>query len=123
MALPNVKHCRHSIGAYAKPRARPIACVPFLVGHNAHFDLAVLRAANQRCAIKRNPLHAFSCLDTVTLGAAVYGETVLVRVARAAGLQVEDERLHQAIYDARLTATLFCKAINSLQPIFCANAT
>ena len=94
-----------------------------LVGHNAHFDLAVLRAANQRCAIKRNPLHAFSCLDTVTLGAAVYGETVLVRVARAAGLQVEDERLHQAIYDARLTATLFCKAINSLQPIFCANAT
>jgi ribonuclease T len=94
-----------------------------LVGHNAHFDLAVLRAANQRCAIKRNPFHAFSCLDTVTLGAVVYGETVLVRVARAAGLPVEDERLHQAIYDARLTATLFCKAINSLQPVFCANAT
>lgn len=94
-----------------------------LVGHNAHFDLAVLRAANQRCAIKRNPFHAFSCLDTVSLGAAAYGETVLVRAARAAGLQVEDERLHQAIYDARLTAALFCNVINSLQPIFRGNAT
>jgi ribonuclease T len=89
-----------------------------LVGHNAHFDLAVLRAANTRCAIKRNPFHAFSCLDTVSLSAAAYGETVLARAAQVAGLEVDNEHLHRALYDARLTAALFCTIINACRPLF-----
>ncbi len=54
-----------------------------LVGHNAHFDLAVLNAAIKRSGIKRNPFHRFSVFDTCTLGGAVYGQTVMSLAARA----------------------------------------
>lgn len=84
-----------------------------LVGHNAHFDLAFLNAAVERTGIKRNPFHPFSCLDTVTLSALVYGQTVLARAIDAAKIEWDNDRAHSAMYDTEKTAELFCKIHNT----------
>lgn len=83
-----------------------------LVGHNAHFDLGFVRAAAERTGYKRNPFHAFSVFDTVSLAGLVYGQTVLAKAARAAGLDWNDGEAHSAIYDAEQTARLFCRIVN-----------
>jgi ribonuclease T len=83
-----------------------------LVGHNACFDLNFLNAAIARTEIKNNPFHPFSSLDTVTLGAVVYGQTVLARIAQAAKISWDRSEAHSAIYDAGKTAELFCKVVN-----------
>ena len=85
-----------------------------LVGHNAHFDLKFINAAAERSGIKRNPFHPFSTFDTVSLAGLAYGQTVLARSARAAGLEWDTEEAHSAIYDAEMTAKLFCKIINDV---------
>lgn len=86
-----------------------------LVGHNAYFDLQFINAAAERNGIKRNPFHQFSSLDTVTLSAMAFGQTVLARSVRAAGLGWENEEAHSALYDAEKTADLFCTIINRWQ--------
>lgn len=83
-----------------------------LVGHNAHFDLGFLKAAVERTGFKRNPFHAFSVFDTVTLGGLAFGQTVLARAAQAAGLGWKHSEAHSAIYDAEQTARLFCAIVN-----------
>lgn len=83
-----------------------------LVGHNAHFDLKFINAAAQRSGIKRNPFHPFSNFDTVTLAGLVYGQTVLARALKAAGYEWDTNEAHSAVYDAEMTATLFCKIVN-----------
>lgn len=83
-----------------------------LVGHNAAFDLAFLNAAVKRCGIKRNPFHPFSCFDTATLCGLAFGQTVLAKAARAAGITWDNDEAHSAIYDAEQTAELFCKMVN-----------
>ena len=83
-----------------------------LVGHNAHFDLAFVNAAAERCKIKKNPLHPFSCFDTATLGGLAYGQTVLAKACSAAGIHFETENAHNALYDATKTAELFCSVVN-----------
>jgi ribonuclease T len=83
-----------------------------LVGHNAHFDLGFVNAAVERTGIKRNPFHPFSCLDTVTLSALVYGQTVLARAIDAAEIEWDSDRAHSAMYDTEKTAELFCKIHN-----------
>ena len=83
-----------------------------LVGHNAHFDLKFINAAAQRSGIKRNPFHPFSNFDTVTLAGLVYGQTVLARALRAAGFEWDTNEAHSAVYDAEMTASLFCKIVN-----------
>ncbi|MGH8502208.1 MAG: ribonuclease T [Gammaproteobacteria bacterium] len=83
-----------------------------LVGHNAHFDLGFLNAAIARTGLKNSPFHPFSSLDTVTLGAVAYGQTVLARIAQAAGIPWDKGEAHSAIYDAEKTAELFCRIVN-----------
>ncbi len=83
-----------------------------LVGHNASFDLAFLNAAVERTHIKRNPFHPFSTFDTVTLAGLAYGQTVLSRVADAAGISWDSNEAHSAKYDAEKTAEIFCAVIN-----------
>ncbi|MBT3197143.1 MAG: ribonuclease T [Gammaproteobacteria bacterium] len=83
-----------------------------LIGHNAWFDLAFLNAAIARCNIKNSPFHAFSSFDTATLGGVFYGQTVLARMAEAAGVAWDQEAAHSALYDAEQTAKLFCIMVN-----------
>lgn len=83
-----------------------------LVGHNAHFDLGFLNAAIARTGHKRSPFHPFSTLDTVTLAALAYGQTVLAKACRAAGLPWDGNEAHSAVYDTERTAQLFCAVMN-----------
>jgi ribonuclease T len=83
-----------------------------LVGHNAHFDLSFVKAAVDRTNFKHNPFHAFSVFDTVSLAGLVYGQTVLAKAVKAAGLDWDDGAAHSAIYDAERTAELFCTIVN-----------
>ncbi len=83
-----------------------------LVGHNPAFDLAFLKAAVDRTGIKRNPFHHFSTFDTATLGGLAYGQTVLARAVKAAGMDWDSNSAHSARYDAEKTADLFCKIVN-----------
>jgi len=83
-----------------------------LVGHNAHFDLKFINAAAERAGIKRNPFHPFSTFDTVTVAGLAYGQTVLARAVRSAGLEWDTREAHSAIYDAEMTAALFCRVVN-----------
>lgn len=86
-----------------------------LVGHNAFFDLGFINAAVERTKIKRNPFHPFSTFDTVSLCGLAYGQTVLARAAKAAGMEWSHDEAHSAIYDAEQTATLFCNIVNLWQ--------
>lgn len=83
-----------------------------LVGHNASFDLGFINAAVARVGIKNNPFHPFSSLDTVTLGALAYGQTVLSKIAEAADMEWENNSAHSAVYDAEKTAAVFCNVLN-----------
>ncbi len=85
-----------------------------LVGHNAHFDLKFINAAASRTGIKRNPFHPFSTFDTVTLAGLAYGQTVLARSVQSAGMEWDSSEAHSAIYDAEMTAMLFCKIVNDV---------
>lgn len=88
-----------------------------LVGHNAAFDLAVLKAASERCKIKHFPFHAFSTLDTVSLSALVYGQTVLAKAVKSAGFEWDSQQAHSAKYDATKTAELFCHIVNQWKTV------
>src|SRR5690606_5170920 len=82
------------------------------------FDLQFINAAVERCNVKRNPFHPFSSFDTVTLGGVAYGQTVLGRAAMAAGLSWDESRAHSALYDAEVTAQLFCKVVNRFRDLY-----
>ena len=85
-----------------------------LIGHNAHFDLAFLNAAVLRTNSKNhNPFHNFSVFDTVTLSALAFGQTVLARACKAAGLKFDGKNAHSALYDTQKTAELFCHILNN----------
>lgn len=91
-----------------------------LVGHNAHFDLGFLNEAIARSDIKRSPFHPFAVFDTATLAGVALGQTVLARAAIAAGLRWDESAAHSAIYDAEITADLFCDIVNRFRPIYAA---
>ncbi len=94
-----------------------------LVGHNAHFDLNFIRAACDRCGIKKMPFHSFTCLDTATMSALVYGETVLAKALEKAQIAFDASQAHSAIYDTQVTAELFCKIVNHIGlPLLHANS-
>ncbi len=107
-ALPKIfKPVRNAIKRHSCKRA-------ILVGHNAHFDLKFINAAATRSGIKRNPFHPFSTFDTVTLAGLVYGQTVLARSVKSAGMEWDSSEAHSAVYDAEMTAMLFCKIVNEV---------
>ncbi len=89
-----------------------------LVGHNAAFDLGFVNEAVLRNSIKRNPFHPFSSFDTATLCGVAYGQTVLSRAVKAAGLTWDEDSAHSAAYDAEITTDVFCDIVNRFQPLF-----
>lgn len=88
-----------------------------LVGHNAHFDHGFLRAAMERCTVKRDPFHPFSSFDTATLAGLAYGQTVLAKSCQIAGINFDNNAAHSAAYDAEKTAELFCMIVNHWQAL------
>lgn len=85
-----------------------------LVGHNAHFDLGFLQAAVARTGTKnQTPFHSFSVMDTVTLSAVAYGQTVLARACISANIHFDGKEAHSALYDTQKTAELFCHILNN----------
>jgi ribonuclease T len=89
-----------------------------LVGHNSFFDMQFLNAAIERTKVKRSPFHPFSSFDTATLAGVAFGQTVLGRAVVAAGFEWHDERAHSALYDAEVTAKLFCAVVNRFRPVY-----
>ena len=84
-----------------------------LVGHNPAFDLNFVQAAMRRSRIEESPFHSFTTFDTATLSAVAYGQTVLLRSAKAAGIEFDADEAHSALYDATKTAELFCTIVNN----------
>ena len=84
-----------------------------LVAHNAAFDQQFLNAATERTAIKRNPFHPFTTIDTASLAAVAYGHTVLREACARAGIDFDKDKAHRALYDAERTAMLFAKIVNA----------
>ncbi|HET19269.1 MAG TPA: ribonuclease T [Chromatiales bacterium] len=84
-----------------------------LVGHNAHFDLGFLNAMVARTGHKRNPFHPFTVFDTATLSGLAYGQTVLAKACAEAGLEWDGKQAHSALYDAEMTAMLYCGIVNA----------
>lgn len=105
------KEVRSSVKAHKCTRA-------ILVGHNSFFDLQFLNAATERTGVKRNPFHLFSSFDTVTLAGVAFGQTVLGRAVQAAGLVWDDSQAHSALYDAEMTANLFCMIVNRFRGLY-----
>ncbi|MCC5809586.1 MAG: ribonuclease T [Ectothiorhodospiraceae bacterium] len=105
-----------ALGRVFKPirqEIRDTGCTrAILVGHNATFDLNFLNSAVARAGIRRNPFHPFGSFDTATLAGLAYGQTVLAKALRAAGMGWDGESAHSAIYDAEKTADLFCEIVN-----------
>jgi len=98
---------------------KPTGCTrAVLVGHNSFFDLQFLNAAVERTGIKRNPFHPFSSFDTATLAGVAFGQTVLSRAVTAAGFEWQDENAHSALYDAQMTARLFCTVVNRFRAVY-----
>ena len=83
-----------------------------ITGHNVAFDINFLQSACARHHFKLDNMHSFSCIDTVSLGAVFYGETILARILHTARIKFNHEKAHSALYDTQKTAQLFCKILN-----------
>lgn len=83
-----------------------------VTAHNAHFDHGFLHEAAARNGVKRSPFHPFSVMDTVALAGVAYGHTVLSEACSRAGIGYDADRAHSAVYDAEVTARLFCSVVN-----------
>ncbi len=109
----NEEEALHKLFAFAEAAVKAHQCRrAVLVGHNAHFDLAFIRAAMKRCKIKLSPFHAFTCFDTATLAGLAYGKTILAKALAVANIEFERDKAHSALYDAERTAALFCDILN-----------
>lgn len=82
-----------------------------LVGHNAWFDLCFVQEACKRTKVK-SPFHRFTAFDTATLSGLMFGQTILARGVKAAGIKFNEKEAHSAMYDTRKTAELFCYMVN-----------
>jgi ribonuclease T len=83
-----------------------------MVAHNATFDLSFVMAANERSRLKRVPFHPFATFDTAALSGLAYGQTVLAKACRTAGMDFDNKEAHSALYDTQKTAELFCGIVN-----------
>ena len=83
-----------------------------MVAHNATFDQSFLKAATARCKLKNDPFHRFTTFDTASLSGLAFGQTVLAKAVRAAGIEYDKDSAHSAKYDAEITAKLFCYIVN-----------
>ncbi|MEF1172474.1 exonuclease domain-containing protein, partial [Vibrio sinaloensis] len=83
-----------------------------IVAHNAQFDHSFVMEASDRSKLKRVPFHPFATFDTATLSGLAYGQTVLAKACKAAGMEFDNKEAHSALYDTQKTAELFCGIVN-----------
>ncbi|MBD1559264.1 ribonuclease T [Vibrio sp. S9_S30] len=83
-----------------------------IVAHNATFDHSFVMAASERSKLKRIPFHPFATFDTATLSGLAYGQTVLAKACKVAGMEFDNKEAHSALYDTEKTAELFCGIVN-----------
>lgn len=83
-----------------------------IVAHNAQFDHNFVMAASERAKLKRVPFHPFATFDTATLSGLAYGQTVLAKACKTAGMDFDNKEAHSALYDTQKTAELFCGIVN-----------
>jgi ribonuclease T len=83
-----------------------------IVAHNAQFDHSFVMTASERSKLKRVPFHPFATFDTATLSGLAYGQTVLAKACKAAGMVFDSKEAHSALYDTQKTAELFCGIVN-----------
>jgi ribonuclease T len=83
-----------------------------IVAHNATFDHSFYMAAAERSQLKRVPFHPFATFDTAALSGLAYGQTVLAKACKVAGLEFDNKEAHSALYDTQKTAELFCGIVN-----------
>ncbi|NVJ55144.1 MAG: ribonuclease T [Vibrionaceae bacterium] len=83
-----------------------------IVAHNATFDHNFVMAASERSQLKRVPFHPFATFDTATLSGLAYGQTVLAKACKTAGMEFDNKEAHSALYDTQKTAELFCGIVN-----------
>jgi len=83
-----------------------------VVAHNAAFDHMFLIEAINRIGIKEHPFHPFVTFDTASLSGLVFGQTVLAKACKAAGICFDNNQAHSALYDTLQTADLFCELVN-----------
>jgi len=113
------EHALRELFKHVRREIRETECTrAILVGHNSFFDLSFVNAAVERNKIKRNPFHPFSTFDTATLGGVAFGQTVLSRAVTSAGYEWDEEQAHSALYDAEMTAKLFCEAVNRFRVVY-----
>lgn len=98
-----------------------------IVAHNATFDHNFVMAASERSNLKRVPFHPFATFDTATLSGLAYGQTVLAKACKTAGMDFDNREAHSALYDTQKTAELFCGIVNKWKalggwPIVCEDA-
>ena len=86
-----------------------------IVAHNAHFDHSFIMNAVSRHNYKRCPFHPFSTIDTASLAMGLLGHTVLAKACEISGIEYDSQKAHGALYDAEVTAELFCTMLNSYQ--------
>ena len=103
-----LRECFRSI----RKRLKATSCTrASLVGHNAYFDHNFVRAAAQRNDVGQNPFHLFTVIDTASLAAVHYGHSVLSVACTRAGIEFDESKAHSALYDATVTAELFCTIV------------
>ncbi|WP_261816992.1 ribonuclease T [Vibrio gallicus] len=83
-----------------------------IVAHNAAFDHGFVSKANERCKLKRVPFHPFATFDTATLSGLAFGQTVLAKACKTAGIEFDNKEAHSALYDTQKTTELFCTIVN-----------
>ncbi|MCK6262168.1 ribonuclease T [Vibrio sp. ZSDE26] len=83
-----------------------------IVAHNATFDHNFVMAASERSKLKRVPFHPFATFDTAALSGLAYGQTVLAKACKTAGMEFDNKEAHSALYDTEKTAELFCGIVN-----------
>lgn len=83
-----------------------------IVAHNATFDHNFLMAASERVGTLKNPFHPFTTFDTAALSGLIFGQTVLAKACKMAGIPFDTSQAHSALYDTMQTAYLFCELVN-----------
>jgi ribonuclease T len=86
-----------------------------LVGHNCWFDLNFLNNLIFRTKKTYNYHHKFNVIDTATLGHILFKQSILSNLAKHIGINFSNKKNHSAIYDAKITALVFCHIVNKLK--------